>query len=217
MAKAGADKRRGTHRTKRLVCIVEGQGELKAVPNLCSRIKNHLEAWNWFVDDDPIRQPRGRMVDQSKPAPLRPALEDGLMRAVQLAVSRPADGVLVLCDADRDCPAVWGQDATRLLNKYIPGGAVMAVEEYESWLLSSVSGTDNLDGRIIEGIRDAKGELAKRLPRYIPTIHQLPMTQALDIDAVWSRSDSFDKLVRTLASIFGVKELNRPLPLQQHR
>ena len=40
---------------RRLVCIVEGQGEVAAIPNLCARILNHLGVSDWVVGRDPIR------------------------------------------------------------------------------------------------------------------------------------------------------------------
>lgn len=189
----------------RLVCVVEGDGDAKAVPNLCSHIRNHLEAWDWFVDDEPVKQPRGKLVDESSPSPNRRAREDGLVRAVTLALRRPADAVLVLCDADRDCPAAWGPHANTLLRSVASGGAVMACVEYEAWLLCSIVGSATTGGRPIEGIRNAKGELAKHFLGYKPAVHQLRLTQSMNLDLVWRHSESFDKLVRTLAAIFRVK------------
>ncbi len=41
---------------RRLVCIVEGKGDVQAIPNLCSRILVHLSAHQWFVDKAPVRR-----------------------------------------------------------------------------------------------------------------------------------------------------------------
>jgi len=35
---------------RRLVCIVEGKGEIQALPNLCARILVALSAHQWFVE-----------------------------------------------------------------------------------------------------------------------------------------------------------------------
>jgi hypothetical protein len=48
------------------------------------------------------------------------------------------------------------------------------------------------------------------VPHYKPTIHQLAVTRELNIARVWARSDSFDHLVTSLSSIFGVRLPKRP-------
>jgi hypothetical protein len=80
---------------------------------------------------------------------------------VELAVRRPANAVLVLCDSDDDCPAVWGPEAKKLVSKRTIGGAVMAVREFEVWLLTSHLKTGTWEGRRLEEGRDAKGKLSR--------------------------------------------------------
>ncbi|WP_257458400.1 DUF4276 family protein [Archangium lipolyticum] len=192
---------------KKLVCIVEGKGEVGAVPNLCMRIlRQHLNDFEWVVDNAPIRHPRGKLVDEKKRSPQRTCQEEGLRRAIQLAKqTRKANAVLVLCDADDDCPATWGPDAARVVSSLSLGGAVMALREYETWLLLNYT-DEQLAGAGApepERKRGAKEALARLVPSYLPTTHQLRETQKLDIARVRKRSDSFDKLVRVLASISG--------------
>lgn len=196
---------------KRLVCIVEGKGEVTAIPNLCSRILRHyLNDVAWIVDQDPIRQPRGKLVDEKSKSRLRGCHADGVRRAVLLArQTRRADAVLVLCDADDDCPATWGPDAARVVTGFMLGDAVMAVCEYETWLLLNFAeeAVRRAGVRTPESKRGAKEALARLVPGYLPTTHQLSETRKIDIALVRSRSDSFDKLVRALATISGM-----PLP-----
>ena len=93
---------------KLLVCIVEGKGEALAVPNLCNRILGHLGAYDWRVDSDVFRLSRGKMVDERKASPLRPCRPDDVMRTIERVRRRQgAAAVLLLCDADDDCPATW--------------------------------------------------------------------------------------------------------------
>ncbi len=188
---------------KRLVCIVEGQGEVAAIPSLCARILLYLGAERWIVDPDPIRQPRSRLVDEKARSPRRPCNEDGIRRAIAMARARPADAVLVLCDADADCAAIWGPDAQKHLVTPVRGAAVMAQREYEAWLLASYTDEQRAAAKVRdpELIRDAKGELRKLIPGYLPTVHQLAVTRKLDISRVRARSDSFDKLVRALGGL----------------
>lgn len=195
----------------RLVCIVEGKGEVAAIPNLCARILGQLRAWDWFVDPVPIRQPRGRLVDGRVKSPMRPVKDGDFDRVVQLALrSRRADAVLVLCDSDDDCPAAWGPSATQRLSSVCRGAAVMVQREYESWLLHGIQTFWQLEPEAIDRRRDAKKLLSLHRPGYLPTADQLALTRELDIQRCWARSDSFDKLVRSIAVLTGASAPERP-------
>jgi hypothetical protein len=86
-----------------------------------------------------------------------------------------------------------------------------AAIEYESWLLTSIAKAPMIDGRRIEEIRDAKRYLARDIPGYKPTVHQLSATRRLDIECVRAFSASFDRLVRSLAKIAEIDPGERPL------
>ncbi|WP_437958287.1 DUF4276 family protein [Sorangium sp. So ce119] len=191
---------------KRLVCIVEGKGEVTAIPNLCSRvIRHYLGAQDWVVDNDPIRQPRGMLVDEKTRSPLRPCNAQGLRRALALAKARRADAALVLCDADDDCPAKWGPHATELIKSIIAGAAVMVLREYETWLLLNYSDDELKRAKVAapEKVSGAKEKLRRLVPEYSPSEHQLIETRRIDIARLRMRSDSFDKLVRVLGALCG--------------
>jgi Domain of unknown function (DUF4276) len=197
---------------RRLVCVVEGKGEVEALPNLCARVRDYLKAWDWYVDPQPVRQPRGSLVDERSPSPRRPCRADEAKRAIRLALLRPADGILLTCDADDDCPAVWGPSARAVVTQTAPGDAVMVVREYETWLLyahddAALAGVGITDP---ERIRGAKEKLRRLVQNYKPTTHQLRLTRQIDIDRLRRASDSFDKLVRSLAAIFEVSAPDRP-------
>jgi hypothetical protein len=196
---------------RRLVCVVEGKGEVEALPNLCSRIRDYLKASDWFVDPEPVRQPRGSLVDERVPSPARHCRVDGAERAVRLALARPADAVLVTCDSDDDCPAVWGPSAKAVVTKVAAGGAVMIVREYEAWLLHAFNAAElaRVGVKNPDRIRGAKEKLKRLEPKYKPTTHQLEITRKIDLGRLRQASDSFDKLVRSLAEIFGVTAPDR--------
>lgn len=197
---------------KKLVCVVEGRGDELALPNLCSRVRDYVEAWSWIVDPNPVRQPRSRLVDESRPSPHRTARADGIARAVELALQRPADGVVILCDADDDCPAVWGPSSRRLVEARCRGDSVMIEREYEAWLLYAFSEAllRQHDITSPESVRDAKGRLRRLVSGYKPTSHQLEITRSVEIATLWKASDSFDKLMRCLMEIFEVPLRSRP-------
>lgn len=200
------------NRPKRLVCVVEGSGEVAAVPNLCSRVADYLRVSkaSWIVDPVPIRQSRSAFVDEQAPKPPRPPREDTIKRAVELALIRPANAVVLVCDSDDDCAAYWGPAATKLISDRCVGGAAMIVREYEAWLLCSELSSKTLSDRPIEEIRDAKGRLKALVPGYKPTVHQLELTRKIEIERLRTLSDSFDKFVRTLAGIF-----DAPCPMRK--
>lgn len=196
---------------RRLVCVVEGKGEVEAIPNLCSRILHALHVWDWYVDPTPIRQPRGSLVDGRVASPMRPVRAEGFDRAVLLALrSRRADGVLVLCDSDDDCPAAWGPSAAARISALCRGAAVMAQREYETWLLHGLESAADLDPELVERQRDAKKLLRRNHTSYRPSVHQLALTRQLDIHRCWARSDSFDKLVRSIATLTDAHTPPRP-------
>ncbi len=192
---------------KRLVCIVEGKGEVQAMPNLCFSVFRYLGVEDWRVDEQPIRQPRSQLVNERVPSPRRPCHKDGITRAVALARARRASAALILCDADDDCPATWGPDARSAIQPILDGAAVMASREYETWLLHSFSNEERKTAKVTDADlrkRDAKGQLARLVPGYLPTTHQVDITRRIDVARVRIYSDSFDKLVRDLARLCGV-------------
>jgi|JI10StandDraft_1071094.scaffolds.fasta_scaffold164967_3 hypothetical protein len=205
---------------RRLVCVIEGHGERESVPVLCNRVIRGLlgVSGDWFVDEEPIRQPRSKLVDESVKSPKRPCHADGIRRALAIAAARSPDGVLVLCDVDDDCPATWGPSVPRVTTASggaIAVAAVMASREYESWLLWGASLAERTRAKAVDperSPRDAKKALRVLVPEYTPTTHQLEQTRALDLQLVWALSDSFDKFVRSIATVIQVTTPVRPKP-----
>src|SRR2546428_3266822 len=73
--------------------IVEGQGEVQAVPVLLRRLRDSAQAFELEVNA-PIRKPRSELVRES---PLR--------KVVRLALKQPnCAAILILFDSDDDCP-----------------------------------------------------------------------------------------------------------------
>ncbi|MEN9579417.1 MAG: hypothetical protein RJA70_2426 [Pseudomonadota bacterium] len=190
---------------QRLVCVVEGKGEVQALPNLCSRIAHYLGVTkDQWVMADPIKYPRSRLVDERQPTPNRSPRTDLVEKAVELACREGADGIVLICDADDDCAAVWGPQAATLVSSRLKGGAVMVEREYEAWLLAAFQNQPTWQKKAIQSLRDAKGPLKSVVPGYKPSTHQLELTRRIDVGRLRDLSDSFDKLVRTLAAIFDV-------------
>lgn len=197
---------------KRLVCVGEGRGEVEALPRLCARILYSLGVSGWYVDERAIRMSRAKLVDESVPSPMRPPNEKGIDASIALAKARRANAVLVTCDEDDDCAADWGPAATRRIQRQLPGAAVMAVREFETWILHSRA---DLSSERVERRRDAKGMLDKAIGGYLPSLQQEQLVRSMDLDRVRAVSDSFDKFVRALAGLCGVTAPPRPrLPVR---
>lgn len=183
--------------------IVEGQGDEAALPLLLRRLRDEAQAWELNVGR-PHRRRRTQLVKK-----------DSLQTAVRVALLREdCVGVLVLFDADGDCPKElaptleqWAREAAGGR----PCAVVMANREYEAWFLASI---ESLRGRtsILTGAtphpdpespRDAKGELESRMPpnmSYTATVDQPAFTAQFDLESAYRRCRSFRKLV----SAFGM-------------
>ena len=191
----------------RIATIVEGHGEVEAVPILLRRIAERVSPGIALEVPRPIRVKRHQILKVEE-----------LERAVALAAGRagPNGGILVLLDADDDCPA---ELASRLLRRARqsrpdrPIRVVLAKAEYESWFLAaaaSLAGHRGIDEAASppadsEAIRNAKGWLSACMPlgrRYRETLHQAALTARFDVDAARA-APSFDKMWRDLASLLG--------------
>jgi len=192
-----------------LACIVEGDGEVEAVPLLIRRIARESYpdvAIN--VISPPIRIPRDKLVKA-----------DELERAVELAARQAGRGgaILVLIDSDDDCPAQVGPallERAHAARTDFPIGVVLAKCEFEAWFLAaaeSLRGRRGLRTDLVrpvdpEAIRDAKGWIRDRMPdgrKYRETLDQPAFSAVFDLSAARS-SDSFDKYYREVVRLIGL-------------
>lgn len=178
----------------KLVPIVEGHGDVDALPLLIRGYFPSLEVLR------PLRVSRNRFINS----------EDEQRRYLELARKSLGNSgaILVLLDADSDCPAHLAVKLTKSLRP-TPGldcRVVLAKCEFETWFLA---GADCLGlgetPRDLEEIRGAKEEVKRRLGRYSETVDQAKITSQLikdcDPRTLRERSASFDKLCRELEEI----------------
>ena len=181
-------------RPLRIGCIVEGDGEVEALPVLLRRIVREVRPGTAVDFGRPFRIPVGSMKTG-----------DGLERAInRLALDKISD-ILVLVDADDDCPmklAVGLAERARECRADLRVSVVVANKEYEAWFLAaaeSIAGQRGLPVNLApppdaEAIRDAKRWLTQKLPgsdKYSPTIDQQPLSQVFDLKLAHKRSRSF--------------------------
>ena len=182
----------------RIANIVEGHGEVEAVPILLRRIAERVSPRVTLQIQRPIRVKRQRVLKAGE-----------LERAIELAARqvRPGGCILILLDANGDCPGRMGPE---LLQRALEARrdrtirVVLASREYEAWFLTavrSIAGHHGIDASAAppadpESIKDAKGWLSRQMPagqRYRETLHQPALTTIFDLDAARA-APSFDKL-----------------------
>jgi hypothetical protein len=200
--------------TMNLCCIVEGRGEIQAVPVLLRRIQQATRPDTELNVLRPIRIPRHKIVKPNE-----------LERAIELAARqmKPPRAILILIDADDDLPCVLGPELLRIAKQKrsdVPIGVVLANREFESWFLAaigSLAGRRGLQQNLppinhVESIRDAKGELKHLMHgegAYSPVIDQPALAAIFDMAMARRNSDSFDKCWREMERL-----LNNPFELE---
>ncbi len=186
----------------RISCIVEGQGDVQAVPVLIRRIAEAIDPALYVQIPSPIRIPKSRLVRPGE-----------LERAVELAALtvEGQGGIIVLIDCDDDCPA---QQGPQLLHRAVSArpdlhiGVVLAKREFEAWFLAAAESLRGLRGlahdlvspSAPESIRGAKEWLSDRMrgkQSYSETLDQPALAARFDL-GVARRADSFDKCYREI-------------------
>ena len=194
--------------TVQIGCIVEGKGEVDAVPILIQRIALSLDPGLPIFPPRPIRVSRNQVVKVGE-----------LERVVELAARKISGegAIFILLDSDNDCPAQLGPELlyrARQVRSDLPMAVVLAKCEFEAWFLAAVEslrGHRGLKNNLQppnnpEGIRGAKEWLSQRMEgnrRYSPTADQPGLTARFDFEQA-RNADSFDKCCRDIARLLDV-------------
>jgi len=185
---------------RRIASIVEGHGDVKALPVLLRRMAERLSPTSVVEILRPIRVGRYKILKEGE-----------LERAVELAARQAGEHgcILIVLDAEDDCPAKLGP---ALLGRAIDARrdrsirVVLAKREYEAWFVAAVNslaGKRGIDKLAIppshpEEIRDAKGWLTALRPQgnaYRETLDQPALSAIFDMDTA-RVAPSFNKLWR---------------------
>lgn len=189
-----------------LASIVEGHGEVEALPVLLRRILQEIAPGSGIQVCRPHRAPRGDL--------LRP---EGLEKRVELLSRQlsPPWSLLVLLDADDDCPARLGPDLLHRLGKQVRGcefGVVLANREFENWFLAALSSlhgksglqeglSDVADAEAIRGAKERMTRFMERRLVYSPSKDQAKLAAGIDLALARTNSASFDKLWREVTRL----------------
>lgn len=182
----------------KIVPIVEGDGEVTAVPLLLRRILTHLERYDVQIARPKNANGRGNLTK-----------EGGLERFVTYAWKEPDCGaILVLLDAENECPKIIAREfSTRVeaMGVIFPVVIVVAKRMYETWIIASISsmaGRLDLPRGIVpppdaEEVANPKRWIEEYFPSgraYKETQDQESMTNLIEFDLA-SNARSFQRLL----------------------
>jgi hypothetical protein len=188
-----------------IVTIVEGPGEVEALPILLRRIFEEKQKYQFNIQKPINAHGLGNLTKR-----------DGFENFLKVALKRPScDAILVLIDADVECARDIAKDmANRALihNPHTATAVVAAKYRYENWFLASLETLSSKRGLISElptiidpeGISNPKNWLTKHKDQgriYKETLDQAPMSQLIDINLAQERSRSFRRLVNAVGEL----------------
>lgn len=183
--------------------IVEGHGEVEAVPCLLKRVAASFTPEVELKLNPALRVKAGSFLND----------DDYFKRYIELAARKakawPKSCILILLDCDDDCPAKLGPKILGRAHRFRPDTftlVVLAHREYETWFLAAAHSLRGVCGLppdleppgIPESVRDAKGWLSSRMnARYNEPDHQPLLTGVF----------SFDEAVKTASFSRAFKKL----------
>lgn len=214
-----------------IVPIVEGRGELEALPILLRNWLRYRRYRNIEVDfAGPVwTGGKGTIVVAHDSVHGR-----GVEHYVRLALLRRPDVILILLDADDECPRTLAAGLLNQAKASVPANypidVVVAKREYEAWFLAAFPSSRfrqaleqnryQLTSRSlprkteVEDVADCKRYVAALLglDKYRPTIHQPALTRILPFTrGMTARSRSFRKLLKVLHERFTQARRNRSM------
>ena len=183
----------------RVVPIVEGHGEMAAVPVLLRKLAQWRTPGSFPEVSTPIRVRKDRFLNR----------DEEFQRYLHLAAAKCGDDgwILILLDADADCPAELAPqiiERAKACAAHRPVSIVLAKREYEAWFIAAAS---SLDGKRefslsttvpidAETPRDAKGWIGARIAgrAYSEITDQPAFSALMDLQQAFDGSRSFRKL-----------------------
>lgn len=179
--------------------IVEGKGEVAAVPILLRRLWAALGKHQPLHINEPLRVKIGSFLQS----------EEYFQRYVELAARKvkahPAGGILILLDCEDECAGELGPHIVRQAARYrrdVNVLVVLACREYETWFLTAARSLRRIGGlppdltppMEPEKIRGAKEWLRDRLPYgYEAVEHQPLFTHHMNLQEACA-NNSFKRL-----------------------
>lgn len=185
----------------RIATIVEGDGEVIALPILLRRLAAERHPAVTVDPLMPIRVRRDRFLQK----------EDEFRKQLLLAAAKSGDEgwILVVLDADDDCPADLGRQIHERAQQYVPHrrlSVVLANREFEAWFIAAARSLHGLRGFSFmadapvaaEVRRNAKGWMKEHMEggSYSEIRDQPAFTARFDLQQAFDGSRSFRKLCK---------------------
>ena len=202
----------------KIVPIVEGEGEKRAVPALCYKILHELGRHDIFVAPPLVAKGVGNLLAAG-------GLEKFLNAAYR---EQDCAAVLILLDADDACALTLARNlGSRIQSQGLrhPVVVVIAACEYEAWFLASATALQGQDvgGRYtlpshfsyagnVEERRGVKEWLDKQLPAgidYSPATDQVHLTRLIAPTLARANSRSFRRLCHAIEQILDAVDNNK--------
>ena len=195
----------------RVAPIVEGDGEVVCVPILLRRIWGELLGGEYVEVVKPTRGKRQLLVKSGELEKLMPLALEKLRNPPE---STDPALVLILIDADEDCPKALGPSLLNRARKVCPPeigvACVLAKHKYETWFAATAESLSSYLGLPFDFCASENPEdlffkkawvethFQAQGKKYSETIDQPKLTSAMDLALCRKRSPSFDKLCREL-------------------
>lgn len=185
--------------------IVEGHGDVLAVPELLRRLV--YEAG--YPDMEVLKSIRAKRSELVR--------EETLERYISLARMKATDAILIVFDADDDCPSELAANVLEMANRLaapMPCQVVIPTREYEAWFLAAIESLKGTRGIAHDAVveeepeihRDAKGLLEQKMNAghfYVERTDQVALTAAFDMSSAYRSCRSFRHLVKAFGSLSG--------------
>ncbi|MDX2298410.1 MAG: DUF4276 family protein [Xanthomonadaceae bacterium] len=182
-----------------IASIVEGDGEVAALPVLLRRLASAWSSAATVVPLQPIRVRRDKFLNK----------EDEFRRQLLLAAAKSGDDgwVLIVLDADDDCPASLGLQTYDRARQHIPHrrlSVVFANREFEAWFIAAARSLQGVRGFSLgsderiqaESHRNAKGWMREHMQggTYSEILDQPAFAARINLQQACDNSRSFRKL-----------------------
>jgi hypothetical protein len=184
----------------KVAAIVEGEGEVAAFPILLRRLRDWLTPNSYPVEiNTPIRVHRDQFLNRNE-----------IFRKMLLLARAKCEQngwILILLDADDDCPAELGKKILARVEKIVTDrrvSVVLAHREYEAWFIAAAQSLNGQRGFYTsdekqikaESVRDAKGWVGCRKTdgKYREVTDQPAFSAVMDLLQARNNSRSFSKL-----------------------
>ena len=184
-----------------IATIVEGDGEVAALPVLIRRLAAERFPTSIVAPLQPIRVKRDKFLNK----------EEEVRRQLLLAANKCGDDgwILVLLDADDDCPATLGQRIYQRAQQYVPHrrlSVVLANREFEAWFIAAAQSLEGVRGFSVrpderpeaETPRNAKGWMREHMKsgKYSEILDQPAFAARFSLEEAFENSRSFRKLCK---------------------